>query len=204
MAITRPFLFLRHGETEWNAEGRVQGRLETRLSDVGRRQAEEAAERLSALRIDRIVASPLMRVRDTAERIAARQRLDVVYDPDLAECALGEAEGKTRGRWLKDYWAGRETPDGGESFETFAARAYGALRRAVDRDHVLVVAHGGVWRALRAHARLEPDFWIANAAPVWVAPGRPVWRARPLDGVDAAMSEAALANAGLSSDVGLA
>ena len=186
MAITQPFLFMRHGRTAWNADGRAQGALETRLNGEGRAQVERAARALASEPIARIVASPLMRVHDTAERVAAFHRLEVDYDPDLGECRLGAGQGLERGLWLKDYWAGRETPEGAETFEAFAERAFSALGRAVDRPNVLVIAHGGIWRGLRAYVRIEPEFWIANAAPVRVAPARGVWRVAALPGFDAA------------------
>lgn len=168
--LPHPFYFVRHGQTQWNADGRPQGQLETALSDEGRAQARRLAQVLKPLTIAQIVASPLQRVRDTAEPAAYAKGLRVRYDDGFRECHLGAGQGAEKGPWLKAYWAGRRTPDGAESFAAFCARVRAAFLRAVDRPDVLIVAHGGVWRALLAHVRIEPAFWMANAAPVRVTP----------------------------------
>lgn len=180
MAIEHPFYFMRHGRTAWNARGQTQGQLDSALSWEGRLQADEAARRLSSEPIRKIVSSPLSRVAHTAERTAHFHRIEVEYDPQLMECHLGEQQGEHHGQWLKDYWKGAATPDGAEPFEQFAARAYSALRRAVDREGVLVVAHGGILRALQAYVRVEPKPPAENALPMLITPGRPVWRVEPL------------------------
>jgi probable phosphoglycerate mutase len=187
MAIEHPFYFMRHGQTFWNARGQTQGQLDSALSPEGRAQADEAARRLARETIDRIVSSPLSRVRETAERVAHFHRLEVEYDPTLMECHLGAAQGQQHGPWLREYWKGGETPDGAEPFEQFAERAYGALRRIVTGPNVLVVAHGGILRALQAFVRVDPEPSRENALPILIEPGRPAWKATPLlsrNGVD--------------------
>lgn len=170
LRLPHPFLFVRHGQTRWNADGRPQGQLETALSDQGREQARALVRMILPQRVDRIVASPLQRVRDTAEPIAYAKDLVVDYDDGFKECHLGAGQGAPRGPWLRAYWAGDATPEGGESFAMFRARVRAAYLRAVDRPNVLIVAHGGVWRALLAEVSVTPSFWIANAAPVRVTP----------------------------------
>ncbi len=127
MAIEHPFFFMRHGQTAWNARGQTQGQLDSALSPVGRAQADEAARRLSREKIDRIVSSPLSRVRETAERTAHFHRLEVEYDETLMECHLGAAEGHQHGKWLREYWTGKED-----------ARRRGAVR---------AVCRARLWRA---------------------------------------------------------
>ncbi len=180
MAIEHPFFFMRHGQTAWNARGQTQGQLDSALSPVGRAQADEAARRLSREKIDRIVSSPLSRVRETAERTAHFHRLEVEYDETLMECHLGAAEGHQHGKWLREYWTGKETPEGAEPFEQFAERAYGALRRIVTGPNILVVAHGGILRALQAYVRVAPEPSRENALPLLLEPGKPSWRMTPL------------------------
>lgn len=192
--LAEPFYFVRHGETHWNAKKRPQGQLETALNAVGRAQARSLAaffvERQAALKIQRVVSSPMVRVRDTAEPIAHRLGLTVDYDEGLREVGLGAGQGAPHGPWLKAYWSGRETPEGAEPFEAFSDRAAAAIARVVDRPGVLIVAHGGIWRGLLAHVRVEPRFWMTNAAPVRVSPDwRGPWRVEPL--VDDAASDGA-------------
>lgn len=191
-AIEHPFLFLRHCETAWNAMKRPQGGLETALNDVGLSQARALAAFFAAEQerapVARIVASPLQRVRWTAEPVAAALNLSVVYADGLREVRLGAGEGADHGPWLKAFWAGKLTPEGAESFYAFAERAARAIAAAVDRENVLIVAHGGVWRGLLAHIEVEPKFWMTNAAPVRVVPRRGApWRVEKL--VDRAASD---------------
>lgn len=188
--VAHPFLFLRHGRTAWNHARRPQGQLDTALDATGRDQARAAANRLKRERIDRVVASPLARVRDTAEPIAAAHWLEVDYDEGLKECGLGAGEGADHGPWLKAYWAGAATPEGGEPFEVFAARAQAALARAAARPNALIVAHGGVWRALLAAVSVRPKFWMENAVPVRVTPrAAEPWRVEPLEPWSVAASD---------------
>ena len=92
-AVTR-LLPWRHGETEWNAAGRVQGQLDPELSDVGRAQAAVAAPRLAEQRPDAIVASDLRRAADTAAVLAALTGLEVTLDARLRERFHGEWQGR--------------------------------------------------------------------------------------------------------------
>jgi len=79
------FLLVRHGETDWNAEGRLQGHTDRPLSDYGRKQARRLADELAGSDIDAIYASDLARARETAEIVGARLHLPVVLEPDLRE-----------------------------------------------------------------------------------------------------------------------
>ena len=81
MAFAHPFYFLRHGETYWNREGRTQGQLDSKLNETGIAQAALAAEALKDEPIERIVASPLSRARDTAQAVADVLGLTVATDP---------------------------------------------------------------------------------------------------------------------------
>ena len=154
--------FVRHGETDWNAEARLQGQRDVPLNDFGRVQAEEAGHRLRGLvshaeRLD-YVASPLGRTRETMERVRAAIGLPPAgyrLDERLKELTFGRWEGLTwkevrardpdgaRGRDA-DKWG--FAPPGGESYAMLADRVrpiLGELRR-----DSLVVSHGGVARVL--------------------------------------------------------
>jgi broad specificity phosphatase PhoE len=91
---SRSFFCLRHGATDWNREGRFQGRTDNPINDEGIAQAFAAARRIQKLRIDRVVSSPLRRARKTAEIIAAASTAPVVIDDDLIEIDYGSLEGQ--------------------------------------------------------------------------------------------------------------
>src|SRR3546814_1273806 len=89
-------LLARHGETQWNAEGRYQGQEDIALSPVGEAQARALGERLREARIDRAVASPLSRARRTAELALGESRAGMLArDPGLMEIAHGTWEGRS-------------------------------------------------------------------------------------------------------------
>jgi probable phosphoglycerate mutase len=166
-----PFFFLRHGETDWNREHRLQGNIDVPLNATGLAQAEAAAARFAGAGVVSIVASPLSRARRTAEIAAAAIGLPVEFEPDLAECRLGVREGTPDDGFLDRWRAGRESPEGGESFAAFCARAQAGIVRALARPGpVLIVAHGGVFAALRAGIGLAPTTHVGNAVPLRIEP----------------------------------
>ena len=182
MPIEHPFYFLRHGETTWNAVGRTQGQLDAPLSDLGRQQALDAAEALKAHKIERIVASPLSRARDTAEAAGAALSLPVAFDDELMEFNAGEWQGQPRGENIRAYFMREADPPGGETFQEFADRAWGAIRRAAALGpNTLIVCHGGLWYAMQEYIRMDPPLWpMPNALPIRVSPTDPTWRAEVL------------------------
>lgn len=163
-AIAAPLIFIRHGETDWNVEGRLQGHRDIPLNDKGRAQARRhggaLAERFREIAGFDFVASPLARARETMEIVRAGLGLDPAayrLDKRLMEVSYGEWEGFTgaeldlrdpdgmaaRG---SDRWA--HVPPGGESYRLLSDRV-GAWLATLDRPTV-AVAHGGVGRVLRA------------------------------------------------------
>lgn len=174
------FWFLRHGETDWNAQGLSQGNVDIPLNPTGLAQAHAAAALLRGRGIATIVASPLSRARVTAEIAAAVLDLPVAIDPDLREVSFGVQEGQTMGQWFADWVAGSFTPDGAETFAALRRRARGGIGRALGQPPaVLVVAHGALFRALRAEMGLEPNLRTRNAVPMWCEPprrGETAWR----------------------------
>lgn len=154
-------LLVRHGETDWNRDGRWQGHSDTQLNDVGREQAVRVAGELDG--VDVVYASDLARARETAEIVAARLGLPVRLDERLRERSFGAWEGKTapeieaqfrdaHARWLAGEGAGAEDA---EAFADFAARVQGFLADVLARHPdgtVLVVAHGGSIRVIHALA----------------------------------------------------
>jgi probable phosphoglycerate mutase len=165
--VTR-IIAVRHGETVWNAEMRMQGQLDTALSERGRWQAARAAEALAGEGIETIVASDLARAYDTAAAIAAVLGLPITTDSGLRERSFGLFEGHTYAeidaRWpdAAARWRRHEPafgPDGGETLIDFSARAVAAVTRiaaAARGRTTLVVSHGGVLDCLyRAASGLD-------------------------------------------------
>jgi broad specificity phosphatase PhoE len=154
-------LLVRHGETDWNRDGRWQGHSDTHLNDSGREQAARLADELDG--VDVIYSSDLARARETAEIVAERVDLPVHLDPRLRERAFGAWEGKTgpeiesefaaaHAQWL----AGGPGADDAEPFAEFAARVESFLAEVVARhpdETVLIVAHGGSIRVIHARAQ---------------------------------------------------
>ncbi len=169
-----PFWFLRHGETDWNAQGLSQGRTDIPLNSVGLAQARRAARTLEGSGIAAVVASPLSRARVTAEIAAEALGLPVSFDDDLREVNFGEQEGRPMGDWYDDWIAGTYTPERAEPFPVLLARAVLAVNRALERPApVLVVAHGALFRALRLAFGLEPNVRTPNALPIRCEPPPP-------------------------------
>lgn len=164
------FYFLRHGQTQWNKDRIIQGQADSLLNDTGRAQAKRAAEILRSEPIERIISSPLSRVRDTAQAVAAAVNLPVTYDDDLRECHLGDHQGEPYGEWVPHYWTGDYTPPNGEHFNDFAARAWGAMQNAIALGpNTLIVAHGGLWIAAQQFITLETAMpQTPNALPMHI------------------------------------
>jgi len=141
-------LLVRHGETDWNAEGRLQGHTDRPLNDFGRRQAKALAEELDGEEIEAIYASDLARARETAEILGERLGLPTVLDPDLREKNWGTWEGLTPTERDRVEFEGETT-------EEHRERMLRALHRIAERHpdgRVLVVTHGGSLRRVQAAA----------------------------------------------------
>ena len=155
-------LLVRHGETDWNAEGRVQGHTDRPLNDFGRRQAKELADRLAGEGADAIYTSDLVRAKETADIVAERLGLTVVVDPGLREKDWGTWEGLTGDERIHVEFEG-------ESVEDHRDRVMAAVRRIVARhpdQRVVVVTHGGSLRRIQTAVNGVADSVIENCA-VW-------------------------------------
>jgi probable phosphoglycerate mutase len=169
-----PFWFLRHGETDWNAQGLTQGRTDVPLNANGRAQAARSGAKLSGRGIVSIVASPLGRAQETARIVGGLLGLDFSTEPDLRETAFGVQEGLAMGPWYDDWVAGTYTPEGAETFADLRARVVPAVNFALTRPApVLIVAHGGMFRAVRSAMGLSALVRTENGVPLWCVPGDP-------------------------------
>ena len=165
------FWFLRHGETDWNAEGLSQGHTDIPLNAVGISQAQRAALALVDRGIVTIIASPLSRALRTAEIVAEALALPVATDAGLMEVGFGVEEGRPMGDWYDSWIEGSFTPEGAESFQALHDRAVAAVNRATSKPGpVLVVAHGALFRALRLALGHAPNVRTPNALPLWCEP----------------------------------
>jgi probable phosphoglycerate mutase len=190
-------LLIRHGETAWNAEGRIQGQLDVPLSSRGVWQAARLAARLAGERIDAVIASDLARAALTAQPLAAAIDLPLRFDARLRERDFGCFQGHTleeiAARWPLQFHRWRERDPAwaipeGESGAQFIARVLDALRdvaAAHPGRTVVVVAHGGTldiayrharnlaWDAPREHVMLNASI---NRMRAELAPPDPVLR----------------------------
>jgi broad specificity phosphatase PhoE len=170
---------IRHGETTYNAEGRIQGQSDAPLSDLGHRQSQAAAESLAALPVEAVYSSPLSRAMETARRIAEKHRLTVQTDPRLMELNAGVFERRLRSELADAYptelaqWLGGDEDfviPGGESRRQLTVRGCEAIRLIASAGHreVVVVAHGGLLSAtLRSLLNMEqplPPFSLQNGS----------------------------------------
>jgi broad specificity phosphatase PhoE len=173
------FWFLRHGQTDWNAQNLSQGAVDVPLNETGLAQARSASLLLRGRGIRAIISSPLSRAKVTADIAAEHLGLSVEVDEGLKEVAFGVMEGKPMSEWFQPWVDGLLTPEGAESFPTLTKRAVAAVNRCIARPPVvLVVAHGALFRALRGAMGHEPNVRTRNAVPVWCEPpvgGTRVW-----------------------------
>lgn len=188
------FCLIRHGETAWNAERRIQGQIDIPLNPTGQAQAQATAQALLGQHFDAALCSDLMRAHATAR--AAAERLGIALTPDrqLRERHYGLFQGLTyteaEQRHPQDFarHSAREPdyafPDGGESLSGFARRVETALERIAATHpggRVLIVTHGGVLdiahRLATGKALSQPrDFVLPNAALNWIVREPAGWR----------------------------
>jgi len=174
-------ILVRHGETEWNLAGRIQGHSDSRLTARGAEQGRRAAERLAGLDIAAVYASDLGRARETGELIAAPHGLPVKTVQELRERCYGAFEGRTAEeiraadpyafeRWLGDRQG--LAPPGGETQQELSERVMGALGEiagAHPGGTVAVATHGGpiksaVFAVLEIPIGSWDQTWVSNGS----------------------------------------
>ncbi|MGN0377355.1 MAG: histidine phosphatase family protein [Suilimivivens sp.] len=168
---------IRHGETDYNKDKRLQGQCDIELNDYGRELARITAEGLKDIPFDIIYTSPLKRAKETAQIIAGDRNATWFEEPRIQEICFGEYEGKCCGRnnfnvpdkaFLNFFFdtAHYSTPPGGESFEDILKRTGDFLaeltgKREYAQKTVLVSTHGCALKAILANIRHLPieKFW---------------------------------------------
>jgi uncharacterized phosphatase len=142
---------LRHGQTDWNIDFRLQGVTDIPLNETGIGQARLAAEVISAADWDLILTSPLSRAKDTAQIVATAHGFeDFRVEPLLLERSFGEAEGLGHDEWRAKYSDTNSVP-GGESLAELEARSWKLLELFAENfagKRVLAVSHGALIRKL--------------------------------------------------------
>ena len=181
MSDAARILAIRHGETAWNVDTRIQGQLDVGLNDIGRWQAERLAQALSGEAVSAIYASDLGRAHHTALAISRVTGVAVIAEPGLRERHFGEFQGKTYAEIetalpeQARLWRTRDpafAPPGGESLLQLRNRVVGTAEKLAARhpgELIALVGHGGVMDVLyRAATRLDiqaPRTWaLGNAA----------------------------------------
>jgi probable phosphoglycerate mutase len=180
MNATR-IIAIRHGETAWNVDTRIQGQLDIPLNTVGRWQASRVAQALAEESIQAIYASDLLRAWETAGAIAQATGLPLQANEGLRERGFGDFQGKTfaeiEALWPDQsrQWRARHpewAPPGGESLIALRARIVAAASELAARhlgEQIVLVAHGGVmdvlYRAATGQPEQAPRSWqLGNAA----------------------------------------
>lgn len=183
--LHRPYWYLRHGQTDWNVLNLSQGRTDIPLNNTGIQQAITAGNALARnwnhmdFPITRIVSSPLSRARRTADIVQsilqdkAGIHIPLELDDELKEVCFGEEEKKPMGPWYDQWISGKFTPKDAEPFHVLCNRISSAVNRSIRKakdGHVLIIAHGGVFRSLRSMMGLKPNVRLANAQPLCACP----------------------------------
>jgi probable phosphoglycerate mutase len=173
------FFFIRHGETDWNVKGLMQGSTDITLNDNGRAQAKAARDFLIDVGITRIISSPLVRAFETAKILNETLGLPLDTHAGLTERSFGIYEGHQRGAApnVNGHVSDGEPHERIEAFTTVAQRASTAIAQALEThtsDRILFVSHGGVFSAIHDyhcggrigcnnavpyHFRKEKDLW---------------------------------------------
>lgn len=167
----------RHGETDWNAERRIQGQSESRLSDLGIQQAASLGERIRHLQFDRVYCSSSLRTRQTAEHVFGSTRDDIRFMDSLREIDLGPWEGRLYAEIevedadsYRHFW---QEPhlflvDGAETFLQLQQRALttvNEIKQELGQGTIGIVSHGALIKALLCHFEQRP------LSELWAPPG---------------------------------
>ena len=145
-----PFVFIRHGQTDWNLKEMWQGQTDIPLNETGHSQARSAISILSEKGISRIVSSPLIRAHKTAEIINTHLDVPLLVVDGLKERCIGILEGTVKDKSIiATDWIVKAEIEKSEPADEFRTRIANALHEILDPKHTtLIVAHGGVYRII--------------------------------------------------------
>lgn len=191
--MLRSFLFLRHGETDWNLQGRMQGHTDIQLNDRGRQQALSAASFIKNLGVDIIVCSDLVRARETAEIVNATIKKPIYCENRIRERSFGKIEGLTIAEinrpnsshlFLDNVYQpnGLRFPKSAEKLEDLEKRILEAIKdqQIIFPDaYIIFVSHGGVFKSL-SKALTEVEEVSENAVPYRFSREHARWKVKNL------------------------
>jgi len=149
---------MRHGETEWNALGKIQGgNLDLSLNETGRAQAQKIEETVFNLGIKKILHSPLRRAKETADIVNKRSALPMHTFDDFKEWNVGDWYGLSSDVFRSYVKQGLQPPNG-ETLSAFKHRVHDAFDRLVkDHNNFLIVAHGFTFNALKSKSNIQTN-----------------------------------------------
>ena len=171
--------FVRHGETNWNKEKKIQGRSDIPLNEYGKELAYITAEAMKDISFDIVYSSPLIRAKETAMILVKNLNLQIYEDNRLLEMSFGEGEGES----LPQIHANKDMnlhnfihnpgeyipPKGGESFEELYARCKSFIEEIIlpaekNNNNILIVGHGALIRGMIHYINNRPskDFWTVT------------------------------------------
>ncbi len=162
-----PVVFIRHGQTQWNLEKRTQGHYDSSLTELGRRQAQEVAQKIKKYPFDLVISSPLGRALETAQIIIAELKIQtpIQIHHHLAERNLGVLQGLTHDESIRLFPACWDSDSrfiqnckipGGESFDDFSDRIRKVaeeIAALAQEKQILAVTHDGVLHAITSYLK---------------------------------------------------
>lgn len=154
---------VRHGQTDWNSQHKVQGKADISLNSKGIAQAEEIRKKLENELIDLIICSPLKRAKETAEVINRDRNIPIIYDEEISERDFGEFEGNNQKDFdFNGFWSYKQDQhyESAENIKDFFYRIYTRLDK-IKNDYkskrILLVTHGGVSIAIECYFNGIPN-----------------------------------------------
>ena len=150
----------RHGQTDWNVQGKTQGRADIELNEVGIKQAKQTKEELKTIDIDLIIGSPLKRAKKTAEIINEGRNIPIIFDDQIIERNFGEFEGEKIK--FDEFWDYNAHPryQRAETIQEIISRISNFLDKIKEEykdKNVLLVTHGGVSIAINCYFKGIPE-----------------------------------------------
>lgn len=198
MILKKSFYYLRHGKTDWNEQGLMQGQADIPLNAIGLEQAYEAQHYFENIKIDRICHSPLSRAKQTAEIINEKLQVPLISIEQLKEIYLGELEGQSRSSyfgvskdtakeksWMHDWKEGNVQADKMEAYIDYKNRIITGINQALSYgENTLIVGHGMVHRTLLELFNFQGDLYLDNCTSVYHQIIEDSWLIIPLDDSD--------------------
>lgn len=166
---------IRHGETVWNQENRLQGTMDIDLNENGRKKAIELGNALDDTYFDKIYVSPMIRAYETACLIRGRRNIPLIRDLRLKELSFGEMEGHLYTEWIDEncpfnyFFTAPEKytpPEGGESIENLCQRTKEFIQKEIEpqvktAERIMIVAHGALNKGIMCYLQNndKAHFW---------------------------------------------